>query len=93
MNTAVILKEKFMSITPEQFREIIKDVVTEENKERDKKIMERFDTLQDGMDYLIKENQKFDIELASNIQAHNRLTRYINEIRRKLDMKEVPELV
>jgi predicted metal-dependent hydrolase len=77
-----------MSLSPEQFKEILQETIREEISDLVTK--KDFNILQTSVDKLTKEYKNSEVEKFSNQEAHKRLENGLNEIRQKVGIKTVP---
>lgn len=78
-----------MSLTPEQFKNIIQKVVNDELTLVHGKIDKNHSEVINTLDKLAKDYQDHESEHVANIGAHDRMQAEINECRKKLDLKIV----
>lgn len=78
-----------MSLTPEQFKNIIQKVVNDELTLVHGKIDKNHSEVINTLDKLAKDYQDHEFEHVANIGAHDRMQAEINECRKKLDLKIV----
>lgn len=79
-----------MSITPEDFKKILKETVKEELKPVQEEMREIKDEVLGAVDKLTKKYENHEVEHVANLGTHDRLQGEINECREKLDLKISP---
>lgn len=79
-----------MSLTPEQFKNVLQEVVRNELDAVHEKIDKNHNEVMDAVDKLSKEHQDHNDEHVANIGAHDRMQAEIDECRKKLSLKTAP---
>lgn len=79
-----------MSLTPEQFKNIIQEVVKDELCFVHDKIDKNHSEVMNAVDSLTKDHEDHKDEHVANLGAHDRMQMDINECRKKLNLRVVP---
>jgi predicted nuclease with TOPRIM domain len=77
-----------MPITPEQFREILKETVNDELNPIKEKIDQNHDEVMGAVDGLAKKFDNFHAEMAANQAAHDRFEKNFADIKKRLSVLE-----